>query len=199
MKKVLNVGGNNRGIPLPPEYDNGWKQVILDVDDRGDPDIVCDARELTDLEGGRFDAVYCSHTLEHFYRHDVPKVLAGFRHVLTGGGFADIRVPDLKALFRVVSENDLDIDDELYEAPIGTVTVRDVIYGYGEEIERSGSDWFAHKTGFSPQSLRRILNRCGFRWVYLSTGNLEVRAVALEQKPGGWVRELFGLPEPKEP
>jgi hypothetical protein len=29
------------------------------------PDIVCDARELTTLEEGLFDAVYCSHNLEH--------------------------------------------------------------------------------------------------------------------------------------
>ena len=63
MKRVLNVGGNNKGIPLPPQYAE-FEQTLLDIDPRGSPDIVCDARNLTTLDGGQFDAVYCSHNLE---------------------------------------------------------------------------------------------------------------------------------------
>jgi len=59
MKKVLNVGGNSKAIPLPPEY-AGWDHLLLDIDPKGNPDVVCDARELMTLPAAQFDAVYCS-------------------------------------------------------------------------------------------------------------------------------------------
>ena len=31
MKKVLNVGGNSKAIPLPPQY-AGFDHVLLDID-----------------------------------------------------------------------------------------------------------------------------------------------------------------------
>ncbi|MDD1616033.1 MAG: type 11 methyltransferase [Methylococcaceae bacterium NSP1-2] len=86
MKKVLNVGGNSKLIPLPPEYE-GWDHVLLDIDPKVYPDVLCDARELMGLAGAQYDSVYCSHNLEHYYHHDVKKVLAGFSHVLKADGF----------------------------------------------------------------------------------------------------------------
>jgi len=85
--KVLNVGGNNKSIPLPP-YFKDFEHLLLDIDPRGKPDVVADARELDKLEAKQFDAIYCSHNLEHYYRHDVMKVLKGFHHVLKDQGFA---------------------------------------------------------------------------------------------------------------
>ena len=128
-RKVLNVGGNSKEIPLPPEY-AGFDHLLLDIDPKGAPDIVCDARELATLEGGVFDAVYCSHNLEHYYRHDVPRVLSGFQHMLKDGGFAHIRVPDINEVMRLSIERGLDIDDVLYTSPSGPIMVLDVLYGY---------------------------------------------------------------------
>jgi SAM-dependent methyltransferase len=108
MKKVLNVGGNSKAIALPPQY-AGFDHCLLDIDPKGSPDIVCDARELNTLEEGSFDAVYCSHNLEHYYRHDVPRVLAGFLHILKDGGFAQIRVPDISEVMRLTIERGLRI------------------------------------------------------------------------------------------
>ncbi len=193
MRKVLNVGGNSKSIPLPENY-QGWENVLLDIDPRGNPDVLCDARALTTLPSSTYDAVYCSHNLEHYYRHDVPKVLAGFRHVLTDWGFAHIRVPDLGDVMRQVVQKSMDIDDVLYQSPAGPITVRDVIYGYGLEIERSGNDFFAHKTGFTQKSLVRVLEGCGFPFVFSLTANLEVVALAFKQKPDEHARSLFGLP-----
>jgi hypothetical protein len=196
MRKLLNVGGNTKDIPLPENY-RGWENVLLDIDARGNPDVLCDARELTKLEGATYDAVYCSHNLEHYYRHDVPKVLAGFRHVLKDEGFAHIRVPDMGEVMKQVVQKSMDIDDVLYQSPAGPITVRDVFYGYGAEIERSGNDFFAHKTGFTQKSLVRMLGSCGFPFVYSMTGNLEVMAIAFKQKPDDYARSLFGLPAPE--
>jgi len=38
LKRVLNVGGNSKSIPLPSQYDN-FEKVLLDIDPRGSPDI----------------------------------------------------------------------------------------------------------------------------------------------------------------
>lgn len=194
MKKVLNVGGNTKAIPLPPQY-AGFEHVLLDIDPKGSPDIVCDARNLTSLEGGQFDAVYCSHNLEHYYRHDVPKVLAGFLHVLKDSGFAHIRVPDLNELMRVTIERGLDVDDVLYQSKAGPIMVLDVLYGYSVQIEQSGQDFFAHKTGFTQKSLTAAFTRAGFAKFYSMTGNLEIDALAFKHAPDQFSRSLFGLPQ----
>jgi len=130
---------------LPQQY-SGYEQLLLDIDPRGAPDIVCDARELGTLDGVQFDAVYCSHNLEHYYRHDVPKVLAGFLHILKAGGFAHIKVPDIHEVMRQTLERGLDIDDILYVSSAGPIMVLDVLYGYSLEIKRSGQDFYAHKS-----------------------------------------------------
>jgi hypothetical protein len=49
LKNVLNVGGNSKAIPLPPHYAE-FEHLLLDIDPKGSPDIVCDARMLTTLE-----------------------------------------------------------------------------------------------------------------------------------------------------
>ncbi|MGB5440757.1 MAG: methyltransferase domain-containing protein [Gammaproteobacteria bacterium] len=193
VKRVLNVGGNNKAIPLPSQYTE-FEHLLLDIDPKGSPDIVCDARQLTSLEAGQFDAVYCSHNLEHYYRHDVPKVLAGFLHVLKDGGFAQIRVPDIAEVMKVTIERGLDIDDVLYESPAGPIMVLDVLYGYSVEIEQSGQDFYAHKTGFTQKSLLTALRKVGFSNIYSMTGNLEINAIALKGIPDQHTRTLFNLP-----
>jgi SAM-dependent methyltransferase len=181
-KKVLNVGGNSKAIRLPPHFD-GYEHLLLDIDPRGAPDIVCDARQLASLDAQQFDAIYCSHNLEHYYRHDVQKVLAGFLHVLRPEGFAHVRVPDIHAVMRATLDKGLDIDDVLYTSPAGPIRVVDVLYGYSVEIERSGQDFFAHKTGFTQKSLIAALRRAGFSTVYSGTGSLEVQAWAFVTPP----------------
>ena len=191
-RKVLNVGGNNKAIPIPAFYE-GWQHILLDIDPAGGPDVVCDARSLSNLPRAEYDSVYCSHNMEHYYRHDAHKVLAGFLHVLREDGFAFIRVPDMEELMRSVAGNNLDIDDFLYESPAGPITVRDVIYGYGREIETSGNDFYAHKNGFTRKSLTAILKEAGFVHVFTRTGNLEVTAVAFKKEPDDFANGLLDL------
>lgn len=191
-RKLLNVGGNNKAIPIPAFYE-GWQHVLLDIDPAGAPDVVCDARALSNLPRAEYDSVYCSHNLEHYYRHDAHKVLSGFLHVLREDGFAFIRVPDMEELMKTVTGNDLDIDDFLYESPAGPITVRDVIYGYGREIETSGNDFYAHKNGFTRKSLAAILKEAGFVHVFTRTGNLEVTAVAFKKEPDDSANGMLDL------
>ena len=193
MKRVLNVGGGSKDIPLPPQY-AGFEQVLLDIDPAGQPDLCCDARELATLEPGQFDAVYCSHNLEHYHRHDVPKVLAGFRHVLKPDGFAHVRVPDIPTVMKLALDRGIDLEDVLYQSPMGPITVLDVIYGNGRQIEQSGVDFYAHKTGFSHRSLMKVLQEAGFKRSFGAMGNLEINALAFVEAPSAEARALFGLP-----
>ena len=192
-KKVLNVGGNSKAIPLPAPYAD-YEHILLDIDPKGTPDLVCDARELVTLEPDQFDAVYCSHNLEHYYRHDVHKVLAGFMHVLKDDGFAHVVVPDIQEVMRLTVERGLDIEDVLYNSPAGPIRVLDVLYGYGKEIEESGQDFYAHKTGFTKKSLVKALQAAGFRKHFVRTGNLEITVFAFRNEPLQSMREAFGLP-----
>ena len=155
---------------------------MLDIDPASGADVVCDARELASLEGGRFDAVYCSHNLEHYHAHEVPRVLAGFRHVLEADGFVYLRVPDLMAVAQAMASG-LDIDDVLYVSAAGPITPKDVLYGWGREIEQSGRDWFAHKAGFTARSLAAALHAAGFGVVYPGRGHYELAAIAFMKPP----------------
>jgi hypothetical protein len=194
MRKVLNVGGNSKDIPLPPQYE-GWNHVLLDIDPKGNPDVLCDARELINLAESVYDSVYCSHNLEHYYHHDAKKVLAGFSHVLKADGFVFIRVPDMNEVMRTVVEKNLDIEDVLYDCAVGSILVRDVIYGWGTQIERSGCDFFAHKTGFTQKSLISILQSANFPLIFTSTGSLEITAIAFKMKPTEYATKLLNLPQ----
>jgi len=197
---VLNVGGNSKRIPIPAHYE-GWEHHLLDIDPAGAPDIVCDARAMATLPPGSYDAVYCSHNLEHYFRHDLPKVLAGFLHVLKPAGFVDVRVPDMKAVFEEMLRRNMDIDDVLYESPAGPITINDVIYGYGRKIAESGQDFYAHKNGFTHRSLAMALRTAGFPVVFLRSQPLafDIGAIAFKQEPDPEQRALLGLPPPARP
>jgi hypothetical protein len=192
VRKVLNVGGNTKDIPIPGIY-SGWQHDLLDVDPRGNPDVCCDARSLTQLPGAQYDAVYCSHNLEHYYQHDVVKVLAGFLHVLKDGGFIQVAVPDMAELMKRVVEGGLDIEDQLYVSAAGPIHVIDVIYGYRLEIERSGNEFFAHKTGFTLKSLVARLSASGFSSIITEKGELEISAIAFKNEPSQYAIELLHL------
>lgn len=190
-RKVLNVGGGNKTIPIPAIY-GGWEHVLLDINPAGHPDICCDARELVSLPTGQFDAVYCSHNLEHYFSHDVGTVLRGFAHVLRGDGFADIRVPDIAAVMRHAVASDLDVGDTLYTGPSGPVTVHDVLYGYAKELE-TGNAFYAHKTGFTENTLTRALHASRFAHVFIAKHDFQIDAIAFLQPPDPWQRQVFGL------
>jgi hypothetical protein len=198
VRRVLNVGGGSKAIPIPSHYD-GWEHVLLDIDSRQKPDVVCDARELATLPAELYDAVYCSHNLEHYRRHEVSRVLSGFAHVLRAHGFAEVAVPDLKAVFTQVLQSGLDLDSPLYQSDAGPITANDVIYGHGRQIAMSGNDFYAHKNSFTQQSLAGALRGAGFQWVFMGSGPYEIRALAFRQAPTDDQRASLRLPPTGNP
>ena len=192
-RKVLNVGGNDKRIPIPQHY-AGWQHDLLDIDAAAKPDVLCDARLMAErLPGGSYDAVYCSHNLEHYFVHDAKKVLQGFAHILKPDGFAEIIVPDIGAVMRLIAQFDLDLSDGIIESPAGEICGRDIIYGWAQQIEQSGNDFFAHKNGFTNKSLRVMLEEAfGFVVTIPAATRLELRALAFRQKPDDAVLARLG-------
>lgn len=171
LLKVLNVGGG-RGRELPPEY-NGWEQALLDIDPLVNPDICCDARELLKTPSDIYNAIYCSHNLEHYYQHDVPVVLAGFKHILKPGGFVHIRVPNITSLMQCMLQNSLDIHDVWYRVGTLPITFHDVMFGWSREVE-TGNEFYCHKTAFTTLSLNTALDAAGFRDILLAENGTEI-------------------------
>ena len=192
QRSVLNVGSGSANIPIPGHYEN-WKHDLLDIDPKANPDVLLDARELLSMPPNLYDAVYCSHNLEHFYPYEVSKVLTGMRHVLKPDGFAEIRVPDIQAVAEHWIKNGMDIEDILYQSSAGPISIRDVFYGFGKEIEPSGQDSYLHKTGFTAKSLANILIKSGFYEVKVQRDRFEVRAVAFKQNPETDQVALLGI------
>jgi hypothetical protein len=69
------------------------------------------------------------------------------------------------------------------------------MYSYSVEIERSGKEYFAHKTGFTQKSLLKALRLAGFSKIYSAVSNLEVKALAFKGQPDPTTLTLFNLPE----
>lgn len=192
MKKVLNVGGNNKTIPIPSCFD-GWQHDLLDIDPKVRPDILCDARELWKLPPRQYDAIYCSHNLEHYFSHDVPKVLKGFKLLLKQDGFAYINVPDLVGAMEYMLQYNLELDDEIYMSSVGSIAMLDFIFGHRKKIEASGVDFFMHKTGFSISLLQRMLKAAGFPIVLARCRELNIKALAFMKEPSAEIIEQLEL------
>jgi hypothetical protein len=187
---VLNVGGGG-SRDLPPHF-SGWEQDLLDIDADVKPDIVCDAKDMRKLPKGKYDAVFCSHNLEHFYRHEVPLVLGGFMHVLKKDGFAQIAVPDMNAVFECLVKGNRDIEDSWYRVSAGPISFHDVIYGWGKQVEK-GNHYFAHKCGFTEKSLTKILRAAGFKAVMTATDSGNLHAYAFPGRPTKDQKRRLGL------
>lgn len=192
-RRLLNVGGQSRGIQLPHAYQT-FEHVLLDLDPEVGADLVLDVRDLHTLEPDQFDVVYCSHNLEHVRQHEVAVVLSGMRHVLRPGGLAHVIVPDLQELMLTCVQQGIDLDGLLYESPMGPITPLDVLYGHGGIIAQSGQDYYAHRTGFSRRTLANTVEASGFGQMFCQQGNLELNLITFNGEPDPELAALFDLP-----
>ena len=140
--------------------------------------MIVDARHLIEsLPEASFEAVYCSHMLEHVAAHEVPAVLGGIAWVLVPGGHVEVRVPDIKAIADAVAIQGRDLTTAAYGSPAGPVTFLDMLYGFGPEIA-AGGELYAHRTGFTLPTLRAALAAAGFDEIEVIAQNFELWATA---------------------
>lgn len=146
-KSLLHVGCG--GDPRP-EWAKDYIETRLDIDESCNPDIVASMTNMGEI--GTYDAVYCSHALEHLFPHEVETALAEFRRVLNPEGFAMVLVPDLEDVRAT--------EDVILQAPCGPITGLDMIYGKRDMLAEK--PYMAHKTGFVKSTLDKAFTAVGF-------------------------------------
>lgn len=152
---VLHVGCG--GNPLP-DWISG-EETRLDIDPQHNPDVVASMTDMGDIGG--FDFLYCSHSLEHLYPHDVPVALKEFYRVLGDGGRVIVIVPDLEGVEPT--------REPLLDTPAGPVSGFDLFYGMATLVEKNAH--MAHHSGFVRETLAEALERAGFSGVHVLRGN----------------------------
>lgn len=180
---LYNLGsGPRRLFDLLPDASafSGWREVRVDLDPGCRPDVLSDLTDLApSIPDGSADLIYCSHVVEHFFDHDVPKVLSEFARILRPQGAAILRVPDLAGVMQALDEGDL--ERSLYQSPSGPISALDVIFGHRASIA-AGNHYMAHRTGFTQASLARRLLDAGFEEVQTLPGpSVEFCAIATVQ------------------
>jgi len=144
-RSVLVAGS---GLDSAPQWrDSGYAVVRLDINPAAAPDIVASMTDVGPI--GPFDAVYCSHALEHLYPHEVPKALSEFYRVLKPGGVCIVLVPDLEG---VPATEDV--------LPGASLSGLHLYYGDARLIPEQPS--MAHHSGFVARTLGKAMEAAGF-------------------------------------
>src|SRR4051812_4290835 len=97
QKLLVNVGCGPTLVITRTDLFHAWRQLRVDIEESVDPDIIADLTDLSPIQSGSVDALWCSHCVEHLYQSQVPGALQEFHRVLRDDGFAVILVPDLQA------------------------------------------------------------------------------------------------------
>lgn len=152
-KSLLHIGCGGDSLP---DWLGQYQETRFDIDASHNPHIVGDMREVTGI--GAFDAIYCSHALEHLSPHEIVPALKGWFDILNEGGCVIVFVPDLQ---------DVKANDEvLFVAPAGPICGLDLIYGYRKMLK--DKPYMAHKTGFTSETLHNAFTEAGFNKVAVS-------------------------------
>jgi hypothetical protein len=176
LKTVVNVGSGLRGGGRLPATFAGWRELRVDVDPATAPDLLADMTDLSALASGSADALWCSHSIEHLYLHQVGQAVAEFYRVLADDGFACIIVPDLQTLASYIVADKL--HEVVYQSPAGPITAHDVVFGLGAAIAH-GNVHMAHRCGFTPSLMLQQLRRAPFAEIVLRRRpNMELAAIA---------------------
>lgn len=184
---ILNVGCGYTHVPY-----SDIKETRLDIDKNVKPDIILDLRKLKKLPKSKYDAVWSSHVLEHFYEHELPEVIRGIKHVLKSNGILIAMVPDLKALFNEVVSKKMSINDVIYMSGMGPVRPRDMLYGFQPQVA-TGNVFYSHKTGFDAKTMQDTLIANGFKKVYMSEENLQINAIACKSSLPSWTEKYMNI------
>ena len=145
---LLDIGCGEYG----PHFQN-YDVVRLDLDPTTKPDIIADARKLP-IDDLSFDVVYSSHVLEHFSFKWSINILKEWIRVLKIGGEIQIVVPNLEwAAEKILKGKDGEVQLTSYEAE------RSIFMFYSAQKDGGAVDF--HKNGFTPASLKGLLNQLG--------------------------------------
>ena len=130
------------------EVKEGW--TIVNVEDRPGVDVRGDCQDLSMFADGSVSEIYASHVYEHLgYHQELPKAFNEAARVLMKGGVLRVAVPDLEVLCNLFLQTAHDLNLQFH-------IQRMIMGGQVEPFD-------FHKTGFSFNILRGMLEHHGFR------------------------------------
>ena len=179
QKTVLHVGcGSWRPNALHKKFQGPeWREIRLDLNPGAKPDIVASMTDMSAVESESVDAIWNSHALEHLYAHEVPMALKEFLRVLRPGGHVLMRMPDLQKVAEcVLTVGPLGV---AYQSPSGPITPLDMLYGHGASISQ-GELGMQHKTGFTQDSIVKLLKAAGFSRARAETRKFDLWALGVK-------------------
>ena len=180
--RVLNAGSGSATGAMHPAFDpSAWKEVRIDIDARNAPDIVGSISDMRGIvEDGSFDAIWCSHCIEHLHDHEVLPALREFKRILSDAGFAIVSCPNLDAIAKLLVSEDIEL--VAYLSPAGPIRLLDMIFGHSPSIA-TGHFHMSHKTGFTVDRLGRLAVNAGFAETRVHEGeNYDLWAALLMPK-----------------
>jgi len=173
----LNLGGGQKPVP---SYRN------CDLFPGGRVEFVMNQSRLP-YPSGVVHAIYSEHALEHAASHDAARETIGeWARALRHGGHLTLKVPDLEACCREFVQAE-DRPRKEGERWTPKEWYRYTIYGIQKGQGSEPDEGQYHRTGFSQEELRRLLEANGFVVDYLGkydgwgTPSLEARAIQRKQ------------------
>jgi hypothetical protein len=166
-------------------FDHRAGYVNVDFEERHDPDLLADVRDLSMLPSGEYDEVLAIDVLEHLPRSDTAACLTEWHRVLRSGGELRLQVPDVVACGRLLMRRDtVEQHEQLVHQLWGT-------QAYTGDF---------HLSGFTDLLVIEALHRTGFHRIELQSRDLwqmQVRAEKVAGDPDplaiGWVQGVYDL------
>lgn len=133
--------------------------IGVDIRDECNPDFRADFRKLP-FATGEFDIVYSSHTLEHCDRQTADDTLDEWVRILKPSGEMRLVLPNLEWAAEKIKAGTIDND------------VLNVLYG------AQGAPENFHKNGFTPDTIKAMLARRGFKRIEIKLDRYNIAVQA---------------------
>lgn len=104
------------------------------------------------FENNSVDIIYASHVISYFDRQEIIDVLKEWNRVLKTNGILRLAMPDFESMAKLYVNKNIDLN--FFLGPL-----------YGKMV--SGDKTIYHKTTYDLNSIRNIVNQCGFTNVKL--------------------------------
>jgi hypothetical protein len=174
-----------RRLNLGCGFDHRDGYLNVDFQDRHEPDLVADVRQLSMLPTGGYTELLAIDVLEHLPRSATPACLDEWARLLEPGGHIELQVPDVVACGRLLCARD-------------TVAAHQQLIHQLWGTQAYTGDF--HLAGFTDLLLVSELSRAGFHRIHLETRDgwmlvataEKIGDVAADPLAVGWVGGFYG-------
>jgi SAM-dependent methyltransferase len=157
----LNLGCGDKILP-------GYVNVdVVEARAGARPDVVCDLHDLAPFEDDSADEILSVHVVEHFWRWEIEAVLREWVRVLKPGGRMVVECPNLQSACETFLQDPQRFSRQDQEGQ------RTMWVFYGDP--KWQDPLMIHRWGYTPESLRALLEGVGLRDVRQEPAQFKLR------------------------